>query len=109
MAAARTDLNTRAATPVAPRRRLFPTEWPLMFALLGYPVSWAFGAGALIWPVFAVPMAGRLIMRRKRIRAPKGFGLWVLFLIWMCLSIINLLPRAPFAFLWRASNYFSMT
>lgn len=93
----------------APRRRLFPREWPLCFALLGYPVSWALGMGALIWPAFAVPMAGRLIMRRRTVRAPKGFGLWVLFVVWTFISAVNLQQALPIAFLWRASNYLSMT
>lgn len=103
----------RAARPLtvdaATRRRRLPEQWPLIFALAGYPLSWALGVGALIWPAFALPMAGRMLVSRKTIRAPRGFGLWLLFLVWVMASIVSLDSKFPIAFMWRLSNYFSVT
>ena len=56
----------RATWPFA--GRWLPPEWPLVFMLAGYPVWWFLGAGALIWPLFSLPMLGRLVMRRRTVR-----------------------------------------
>jgi hypothetical protein len=77
--------------------------------LAGYPVSWVLGMGSLIWPFLALPMAGRLIMRRRTVRVPRGFGWWVLFLVWAALSLMQLQGSAPFPFMWRLANYLSAT
>jgi len=77
--------------------------------LAGYPFFWVIGMGALIWPLLALPMAGRLIMQRRTVRVPRGFGLWVLFLVWVALSLIQLQGSAPFPFIWRLANYVSAT
>ena len=77
--------------------RWLPPEWPLVFMLAGYPVWWFLGAGALIWPLFSLPMLGRLVMRRRTVRVPRGFGWWLLFLVWMLLSFIAAPGRRPVA------------
>ena len=77
--------------------------------LAGYPIWWVLGAGALIWPLFSLPMLGRLVMRRRTVRVPRGFGWWLLFLVWMLLSFMQLQGDAPLPFLWRVGNYFSAT
>jgi O-antigen ligase len=91
------------------RGRWLPPEWPLVFMLAGYPLWWVLGAGSVIWPLFAVPMAGRLLVRPAAIRVPKGFGWWVLFLVWMLLSAVSLSGDLPVPFLWRVANYLSAT
>jgi O-antigen ligase len=72
-------------------------------------VFWLFGAGAIVWPLLAVPMAARLLQRGRVVRVPRGFGWWLLFLVWMCLSFIALSGELPLAFMWRAASYFSAT
>lgn len=52
----------------------------LMF--LGFPVWWALGIGAFIWPILALPLAFSLL-RRTTLRIPRGFWLWLLFLLWV--------------------------
>ena len=89
--------------------RWLPPEWPLIFMLAGYPIWWFLGAGALIWPLFALPMAGRLILRHRTVQVPRGFGWWLLFLVWVALSMIGLQGEAPFPFIWRMANYLSAT
>lgn len=86
-----------------------PSGW-IVYALLGaFPVWWALGLGALIWPVMAFPML-LWLLRREDIKAPRGFGLWVVFLAWMLASAtqIDSADRMT-AFLYRGSQYLSVT
>ncbi len=76
------------------RRRLLPTGWPLSAYLLGYPVWWACGIANFMLPILAVPMAVELI-RRRNLAVPRGFGLWLLFLLWATLGIFVLWANAP--------------
>jgi polysaccharide biosynthesis protein PslJ len=86
-----------------------PYGWPVV-ALFGlFPVWWVLGLAGFIWVLLAVPMAMSLLMR-PRIRAPRGFGLWLLFLFWMLASGVMLdegIRWIPFLF--RAGQYFSAT
>lgn len=105
---------TVAGRPVralsAVRAGKLPAHWPLTAVIGLFPLWWALGAGALIWPVFALPFAVRMIVRRRAIRVPFGFGLWLLYLVFVLASFTQLQATAlPFAWLWRLSNYFSCT
>jgi hypothetical protein len=57
-----------------------------MFGL--FPIWWALGLSAFVWPLFAVPMA--LSLLRKDVRVPRGFGVWLLFLVWVLGSATQL-------------------
>lgn len=76
----RTGGEARPA-PAAPRR-LFGPGWPLAALLVFFPVWWALGLMEFIFPMLAIPMALHLY-RRRPIRLPPGFALWVLFLVWV--------------------------
>ncbi len=90
--------------------RRLPAHWPLTLCIAGFPLWWALGAGAIIWPVFAAPLALRLIIRRRPIKVPVGFGLWLVFLVFVVLSATALDGGGvPFAYLWRLANYLSCT
>jgi hypothetical protein len=72
---------------------LLPPGWPLV-ALLGlYPLWWLLGLGAFAFIVFAVPMAVDL-GRRRRLTVPRGFGFWLLFLLWAVGSLL-MFPLSP--------------
>ncbi|WCO68557.1 hypothetical protein PO878_07425 [Iamia majanohamensis] len=101
-----------AGTAVAatPRARRLPPHWPITLCIAGFPLWWALGAGALIWPVFAAPLAVRLVTRRRPIQVPFGFGLWLLYLVFVVLSVTALDGGGlPFAYLWRLASYASCT
>jgi hypothetical protein len=66
---------------------------PVTALLVAYPLWWALGMGTLIVFVLAVPMALQLWARRP-LRVPPGFGLWLLFLLWVGLST-TMLGRNP--------------
>lgn len=100
----------RATGRPAGRVARLPAHWPITLCIGGFPLWWALGAGALIWPVFAAPLAVRLITRRRPIRVPLGFGLWLLYLVFVVLSVTALDSGGlPFAYLWRFANYASCT
>jgi polysaccharide biosynthesis protein PslJ len=67
------------------RRRLLRPSWPLTALFVLFPVWWALGLGAFIWPLVAIPMAAKLASA-GRFRAPPGFVLWLMFLVWMLAS-----------------------
>ncbi len=74
--------------------RSWPAGWPLMAALVGYPLWWALGLGALVFPIAAIPMAWQL-RQRPHIHVPPWFGLWMLFVGWTLLGLIVLGINAP--------------
>lgn len=68
--------------------------WPIAALLVGYPVWWALGFGGLSVIILAVPM-GLILWRRRPIRLPRGFGLWVLLLAGYLLSGLALAEMPP--------------
>ncbi|MFL6179635.1 MAG: O-antigen ligase family protein [Actinomycetes bacterium] len=72
----------------------WPAGWPLMAALVFYPLWWALGLGALVFPIAAIPMAWQL-RQRRHIEVPPWFGLWLLFVGWSLLGAIVLGVDAP--------------
>ncbi|MGP3913932.1 O-antigen ligase family protein [Nonomuraea sp. 10N515B] len=68
--------------------------WPIAALLVGYPLWWALGFGGLSVVVLAVPMAV-LLWRRRPIRVPPGFGLWLLLIAGYLVSAIMLAETPP--------------
>jgi hypothetical protein len=97
-------------TATADRRE----AWPLYVLFGVFPVWWALGMGAFIFPVAAIPMSISLLCRRP-LRLPRGIGLWLAFLAWMLASGLMLhaggVPRSGrvLAFFYRGSLYLSAT
>lgn len=110
MAATGATLHPGLSTRVRSRTAGLPYGWPLYAIFLGYPVWWLLGVSAFIWPTFAAPMALSLVGRRATVRAPRGFGFLLLFLVWMCASGLMISgPDRMIGFIYRASLYFSAT
>ena len=68
--------------------------WPLTALLVPYPLWWALGMGTLIAFVLAVPMVVHL-WRRRPVRVPPGFGIWLVFLVWVVASTAMLGVNPP--------------
>ncbi len=81
----------QASPPVAGGTR---AGWPLTALLLLYPLWWALGMGTLIVFVLALPMAVHLL-RRRPIAVPPGFGIWLLFLLFVLVSTVMLGENPP--------------
>jgi O-antigen ligase len=73
----------------------------------GFPFWWLVGLVDVSWIVMAAVM-GLYLMRTRDVRAPRGFGWWLLFLLWMLLSAgqLDTLGRAV-GFTYRALIYVS--
>lgn len=81
------DTRATARAPLRP-------GWPLALLFYGFPLWWALGLAHFIFFIVAVPMAIEL-MRRSPVRAPRWFGLWLVFLAWVLLGLITLWTHAP--------------
>ncbi|WP_109472586.1 O-antigen ligase family protein [Ornithinimicrobium cavernae] len=75
-------------SPTDERLLHLPT-WPITALLVGFPVWWVLGIGTLAWPLAALVMAAYLA-RVGDVHVPRGTGLWLLFLVWMSFSVLQL-------------------
>lgn len=90
----------------APR---LPYGWPFYLVFLGFVVWWVLGMGVFVWFLAGAAMGISLVMR-ERVEAPKGFGVWLLFLVWMAFSAIMLeSPGGLVPFGFRSLQYVSAT
>jgi hypothetical protein len=74
-------------------RRLRP-GWPLTGMFVGFPLWWVLGLSNFIGFLAAAAMLLELVQRRK-IRVPRGFGWWLLFLGVVAVSVVVLQVNAP--------------
>lgn len=91
------------------RRTAQIPRWPLTLVVAGFPLWWLLGLGSLIWIVAAVPMV-LWMLRTQDVKVPRGFGVWLLFLLWMCFSVVavdNFSRTIGFAY--RAGTYVALT
>lgn len=92
----------RSALPDLPR-------WPLTAMLAAFPLWWVLGAAEMMW----LPLAGAMVVlmaRRGGIRVPRGFGLWLLFLVLMLVSVIGIDTSGRLiGFVYRALQYLTVT
>lgn len=98
----RPDRERLGATAELPR-------WPFALIFLGYPMWWLAGLSDLIW----IGVGGVMflyLVRFRSVRVPKGFSVWVLFLLWMtCSSIAIDSPERMLGFVYRLLLYLALT
>ncbi|MEX2275786.1 MAG: O-antigen ligase family protein [Actinomycetota bacterium] len=90
----------------APR---LPYGWMFYMVFGGFLLWWVLGMAVFVWFIMGAAMGLSLLMRDK-VEAPTGFGVWVLFLVWMLASSIMLGEPGrlvPFGF--RALQYGAAT
>lgn len=63
--------------------------WPLVALFAGFPLWWIMGLGVLAPLLFAVPMA-HYLLRLRHVAVPRGFSLWLLFLVWVTAGVTAL-------------------
>ena len=76
------------------RGRLLPVGWPLTLLLVGAPLWWALGLVLFATQIVAIPMAIELL-RRRPIKVPRGFGIWLLFLVCSAAGLLVLGVNPP--------------
>jgi hypothetical protein len=74
--------------------RRLGVAWPLKILFLGFPLWWAMGLASFIFLIVAAIMGVQMV-RRGPIRVPTGFGIWVLFMLWMFAGVFMLYVHAP--------------
>ena len=79
-------------SPPAPR--FLKPGWPLAVLYLGFPLWWALGLAQLIFFAMAAAMAV-ILYRQRPLRVPRGFALWLLFLVWMLAGVFLIRANAP--------------
>ncbi|MGL4173916.1 MAG: hypothetical protein ACRCTR_07580 [Actinomycetota bacterium] len=78
------------ALPVRPQQSWWSRPgWPLTVMMVPFPLWWALGISEFICLLMAIPMAAYLVQRR-RVEVPRGFGLWLLFLLWVAVGVFVL-------------------
>ncbi len=78
-----------------------------MFVL--FPLWWLLGPGEAVWIVLAAVMVFYLA-RHGRVEVPRGFGIWLLFLVWMACSVVGIDSGGRLlGFLFRALLYLTVT
>jgi len=98
-----------ARAPVAltrpPRHRLLPASWPLVGVFVLLPMWWVLGLSGFVTAAAAIPLFASLLFRR-RVWAPRGFGIWLAYLIWCAVSATQLADsRSAFSLAYRSSIY----
>lgn len=95
-------LETRKSLAELPR-------WPFTAMLAFFPVWWVLGIGTIAWIPIAACMV-LLMVRRGRIEVPRGAGIWLLFLVLMAISVIQIDTAGRLlGFVLRAFDYFTVT
>jgi polysaccharide biosynthesis protein PslJ len=86
-----------------------PRGWQPYAIFLGLPLWWLAGFSFFMWPLIVAPIVYPLL-RRGELRAPRRFGIWLLFVGWMIASGIELHSASRvIAWSWRLSFYLSAT
>ena len=79
--------------------------WPLLVLFPLLPLWWALGVSGVVLSFLTLPLLAALILRR-RILVPRGFGLYLLFLLWCVFSAAQLVtPRQWVSAGYRGSMY----
>lgn len=92
---------------IALDRRL--PRWPFAAMFVLFPLWWLLGLGEAVWIALAAVMLFYLV-RRGRIRFPRGLGIWFLFLVWMGISVIEIdTGDRLLGFAYRALLYVTVT
>jgi hypothetical protein len=77
-----------------PAPRFLKPGWPLRMIYLGFPIWWLLGLAQLIFFVAAIAM-GVILVKKRSLRVPHGFALWLLFLIWVLAGFFLIRAQAP--------------
>lgn len=83
--------------------------WPLTAMFAAYPLWWVLGLGSIAWIPLALLMA-ILLLRSGRVEVPRGFGLWLAFLLLMAISVVGIdSPGRFIGYAYRVLQYLSLS
>lgn len=94
-----TAVSARVASTLRPQdsgllERAELPSWPFVAMIAGYPLWFLLGLNGFMWVFLAFPMTISLLQRRQLV-VPKGFGLWLVFLVAAVGSVMSIsdIPR----------------
>ncbi len=103
-----TVVGRTPARPLGASRSALP-RWPFTAMLAFFPLWWVLGFAEMAW----IPLAGCmavLMIRRGGIQVPRGFSIWLLFIVLMCASVIGIDTSGRLiGFVYRALLYIAIT
>src|SRR5580765_6044427 len=95
--------------PANARPAFLRPGWPLVLIFIGFPLWWFTGLSGFIFPILALPMAVA-VTRNRRIELPGSFGIWLVFLLWVIASGVEIdRSAAMLTYLYRVAIYLSAT
>lgn len=106
----RTDLAPVGTTPRSNStgRAALP-RWPFTAMLALFPLWWGLGLAEMAWIPLAACMLV-LMLRRRAIEVPRGFAIWLLFIILMSASVIGIDTSGRLiGFVYRTLLYLTVT
>lgn len=84
-------------------------RWPFTAMLVGFPLWWGLGLAEMAWIPLAACMV-ILMVRRGGIQVPRGFSMWLMFMVLMCASVIGVdTSGRMIGFVYRALLYATVT
>lgn len=102
-------MSLQASTTDARRASALLPGWPVYAVFVLFPLWWLIGFVDAMW----IPMAGVMaiyMVRARVLRAPRGFGIWVVFLVCAAFSAVQLdAPSQLVGFGYRLAIYLSCT
>jgi hypothetical protein len=94
---------------VPPRRFQLRPGWPVLAILVLFPLWYVLGLGGFIWIILAVPLLVHLVLA-KSWRVPRGFIIWVFYLVWVALSAIQISHSTNWlTYAYRTASYVAAT
>lgn len=103
-----TVVGRAPARALGVQRKTLP-RWPFTAMLAFFPLWWGLGFAEMAW----IPLAGCmlvLMIRRGGIQVPRGFALWLLFVVLMGTSVIGIDTSGRLiGFVYRALLYATIT
>ncbi|WP_311246184.1 O-antigen ligase family protein [Microbacterium sp. WCS2018Hpa-23] len=101
--------GARAGVPVGDPVRTALPRWPFTAMLAFFPLWWVLGFAEMAW----IPLAGCMVVlmvRRGGIQVPRGFAIWLMFIVLMCASVIGIDTSGRLiGFVYRALLYIMIT
>src|SRR5215211_6944344 len=91
------------------RRRLAPPGWPVYIFFVSLPAAWVLGLANFALVAYGLVILLGLLLRPS-VRVPRGFGVWLLFLLWVAASALQLNGGdRVVAYAYRSSLYLAAT
>lgn len=90
-------------------RSRLPAGWPVLAILVLFPLWYVLGLGAFIWVILSLPIFVHLVLARTW-RVPRGFLIWLFYLVWVGLSAIQIAHSANWlTYAYRTASYLAAT